>query len=74
MEDWRIIERHALDNGNVVTLAYDSDPWESPREWSNLGTIIHWHPRYDLVESPYSAMIFSRVTPINPTKEVSQPP
>ena len=48
MYDWQVIEQHALDNGNVVTLAYDSDPWESPREWDNLGTIIHWHPRYDL--------------------------
>jgi hypothetical protein len=48
MEDWQIIEWRTLDNGNVVTLAYEYEPWESPREWSNLGTLIHWHPRYEL--------------------------
>lgn len=47
MADWQIVERHTLDNGNVVTLAYDEDA-ESPREWDNLGTIVYHHSRYEL--------------------------
>lgn len=31
----------------IITIKHDDDP-ESPREWDNLGTIIHWHKRYNL--------------------------
>lgn len=30
-------------------IEYDENPW-NPREWDNLGTIAHWHRRYDLGE------------------------
>jgi hypothetical protein len=30
-----------------VRVFYDNDP-ESPREWDNLGTMVCFHPRYDL--------------------------
>jgi hypothetical protein len=31
----------------VVRIAYDPEP-ESPREWSNLGTMVCWHRGYNL--------------------------
>lgn len=31
----------------VIKIEPDNYP-ESPREWDNLGTIIHWHKRYNL--------------------------
>jgi hypothetical protein len=31
----------------TVTIDYDTNP-ESPREWSNLGTMVCWHRRYKL--------------------------
>ncbi|NSY40790.1 hypothetical protein [Leisingera sp. ANG59] len=33
--------------GHIVKIYYDPDT-ESPREWSNLGTLICWHRRYRL--------------------------
>lgn len=36
--------------GIPVAIFYD-DCCESPREWSNVGTILHWHRRYDLGEA-----------------------
>lgn len=35
--------------GYTIRIEPDDDP-ESPREWDNLGTIAHWHRRYDLGE------------------------
>ena len=40
IETWEV-------NGYVVHLYYDDHP-ESPREWSNLGTITCWHRRYTI--------------------------
>lgn len=31
----------------TVSIHYDEDP-RDPREWDNVGTMIHWHSRYDL--------------------------
>jgi len=31
----------------TVRIEYDTNP-ESPREWSNLGTMVCWHRRYSL--------------------------
>ncbi|WP_050524048.1 hypothetical protein [Pseudorhodobacter wandonensis] len=36
--------------GHVITIYHDPDA-ESPREWSNLGTLICWHRRYRLGDS-----------------------
>lgn len=36
--------------GHVIKIYHDPDP-ESPREWSNLGTLICWHRRYRLGDS-----------------------
>ena len=36
--------------GHVINIYHDPDP-ESPREWSNLGTLICWHRRYRLGDS-----------------------
>lgn len=36
--------------GHIVKIYYDTDA-ESPREWSNLGTLICWHRRYRLGDS-----------------------
>jgi hypothetical protein len=33
--------------GCKIELEYDDHP-ESPREWSNVGTMVCWHRRYDL--------------------------
>jgi hypothetical protein len=42
---------HALESFTVgtftVKIYQDTDP-ESPREWSNLGTMVCWHRRYNL--------------------------
>lgn len=35
--------------GLAVKIFQDCDA-ESPREWDNLGTIVHWHRRYDFGE------------------------
>jgi len=40
------VEKFELD-GYLVEIHFDPDP-ESPREWSNLGTMRCWHSRYDL--------------------------
>lgn len=37
-------------NGHVIKIYRDPDA-ESPREWSNLGTLICWHRRYRLGDS-----------------------
>lgn len=37
-------------NGHVIKIYHDPDA-ESPREWSNLGTLICWHRRYRLGDS-----------------------
>ena len=34
--------------GLTVTIAYDTDTQDTPRDWDNLGTMICWHRRYDL--------------------------
>lgn len=34
-------------SGVDVRICYDDDP-TSPREWSNIGTMICWHSRYNL--------------------------
>ncbi|WP_424988696.1 hypothetical protein [Microbulbifer sp. S227A] len=34
-------------HGHTIKIYYDPDA-ESPREWSNLGTLICWHRRYRL--------------------------
>ena len=31
-------------HGHTIKIFHDPDP-ESPREWSNLGTLICWHRR-----------------------------
>lgn len=36
--------------GHTIKIYQDPDP-ESPREWSNLGTLICWHRRYRLGDS-----------------------
>lgn len=36
--------------GHKIKIYHDSDA-ESPREWSNLGTLICWHRRYRLGDS-----------------------
>ena len=36
--------------GHVIKIYHDPDA-ESPREWSNLGTLICWHRRYRLGDS-----------------------
>lgn len=35
--------------GCTIRLEQDTDA-ESPREWDNVGTIVHWHRRYDFGE------------------------
>ncbi|MGH1464187.1 MAG: hypothetical protein ACRBBQ_02400 [Cognatishimia sp.] len=37
-------------HGHAIKIFQDLDP-ESPREWSNLGTLICWHRRYRLGDS-----------------------
>ena len=37
-------------HGHTIKIFQDLDP-ESPREWSNLGTLICWHRRYRLGDS-----------------------
>lgn len=37
-------------HGHIIKIYHDPDA-ESPREWSNLGTLICWHRRYRLGES-----------------------
>ncbi|KJS43145.1 MAG: hypothetical protein VR71_11860 [Roseovarius sp. BRH_c41] len=37
-------------SGHTIKIFHDPDP-ESPREWSNLGTLICWHRRYRLGDS-----------------------
>ena len=37
-------------HGHTIKIYYDPDA-ESPREWSNLGTLICWHRRYRLGDS-----------------------
>lgn len=39
--------------GYTVTIEQDTDA-ESPREWDNLGTMVCWHPRYDLGDEQIS--------------------
>ena len=41
-------------HGHTIKIFHDPDP-ESPREWSNLGTLICWHRRYRLGESHHFA-------------------
>ena len=36
--------------GHIIKIHHDPDA-ESPREWSNLGTLICWHRRYRLGDS-----------------------
>ena len=36
--------------GHIIKIYHDPDA-ESPREWSNLGTLICWHRRYRLGDS-----------------------
>jgi hypothetical protein len=36
--------------GHIIKILHDPDA-ESPREWSNLGTLICWHRRYRLGDS-----------------------
>ena len=36
--------------GHTIKIYHDPDS-ESPREWSNLGTLICWHRRYRLGDS-----------------------
>lgn len=36
-----------LHQGHIIKIYHDPDA-ESPREWSNLGTLICWHRRYRL--------------------------
>lgn len=43
MDAWETFE-HA---GFTVDLYHDDDPG-SPREWDNLGEMVHWHRRYEL--------------------------
>lgn len=41
-------DEHRIDIGSrVVRIRIDESP-ESPREWSNLGTMVCWHRRYSL--------------------------
>jgi hypothetical protein len=37
-------------HGHIIKIYHDPDA-ESPREWSNLGTLICWHRRYRLGDS-----------------------
>ena len=37
-------------HGHTIKIYHDPDA-ESPREWSNLGTLICWHRRYRLGDS-----------------------
>lgn len=32
----------------TVSIVYDTDPAESPREWENVGKMVCWHRRYNL--------------------------
>lgn len=41
---------HTEKVGNCVIRIFQDQDGESPREWDNLGTIAHWHSRYDLGE------------------------
>lgn len=41
-------EKHEKDN-QVLTIYYDEDA-DNPREWYNLGTIVGWHRRYNIVD------------------------
>jgi hypothetical protein len=38
---------------------YQSDGHDSPRDWDNLGTMIHWHPNYILGEKRYNRRDFN---------------
>lgn len=38
-----------MDKAHGLTIEIDQDECpESPREWDNVGTMVHWHRRYDL--------------------------
>ncbi|KMK63938.1 hypothetical protein [Puniceibacterium sp. IMCC21224] len=39
-----------IHQGHTIKIYHDTDA-ESPREWSNLGTLICWHRRYRLGDS-----------------------
>jgi hypothetical protein len=55
------------DAGNGVTVAiYPDDSPESPREWSNLGTMICFHPDYNLGDENHG---FTRETLIEKLRE-----
>lgn len=34
-------------NGHTIQIDFDPEPTD-PREWDNLGTMVHWHNRYVL--------------------------
>ena len=36
-------------DGLTVVICHDGDS-ESPREWDNIATMVHWHRRYDLCD------------------------
>jgi hypothetical protein len=38
--------------GRKVTIHVDETPM-SPRDWDNLGTMVHWHRRYDLGDTSF---------------------
>lgn len=44
MEEYSTIDY----KGYQIKILYDEDPFESPREWENLGTMVCFHRRYDL--------------------------
>ena len=33
-------------NGKTIVIHQDCDEWNNPRDWDNLGVMIHWHPDY----------------------------
>jgi len=37
-------------HGTLTVKIFPDDCGESPREWDNLGKIVHWHRRYDFGE------------------------
>ncbi|QST02420.1 hypothetical protein IMZ31_23510 (plasmid) [Pontibacillus sp. ALD_SL1] len=41
------VVKRAENEKYILKIEQDVDA-ESPREWDNLGTMIHWHPRYVL--------------------------